>query len=458
MFLKTLKITSHSVLIREIEFHRGINLIVDETSTDDEQSTGNNIGKTTVLKLIDFCLGADKSIIYIDPENKKQEYSLVKDYLINNEVLITLTLVKNLGNVDSEEIIIERNFLTGKKLIRRINGNQIKGKDKDYELKLLELIIPEHKSEKPTFRQIISHNIRYKDEHINNTLKTLNKFTSDIEYETLYLFLLGCTFDEGAKKQVIIDRIKQERAYKIRLEKNQTKNAYEIALSMLKDEIHELNKKKSSFNLNENFENDLYELNKVKYEINKISSTISKLKIRKSLIADAKEELSENISNIDLKQLEIIYTQATQQIEGIQKTFNDLVKFHNTMVLEKIKFITQDLPKLTEDIKNHELNLKKVLKKEKELSQKVSKSDSFKDLEKIIEELNEKYNAKGEIEGIIDQINVVDKNLESYDIELKKIEDILFNDNFEEKLMEQIKKFNKYFSAISEELYGEKYL
>ena len=58
----------------------------------------------------------------------------------------------------------------------------------------MSLLIPNQKSEKPSFRQIISHNIRYKDENINNTLKTLSKYTSDSEYETLYLFLLGCNF------------------------------------------------------------------------------------------------------------------------------------------------------------------------------------------------------------------------------------------------------------------------
>ena len=89
MFLKSLIISTTTKVIREISFHKGINLIVDES---EEQITGNNVGKTTVLRLIDFCLGGDAKDIYIDPENKKTEYLLVKDYLIKNKIIITLTL------------------------------------------------------------------------------------------------------------------------------------------------------------------------------------------------------------------------------------------------------------------------------------------------------------------------------------------------------------------------------
>lgn len=455
MFIKSLKIESPRKIIREIKFRPGINFIVDETPNSQEQLTGNNVGKTTVLKLVDFCLGADKKIIYTDLENPKEKYDLVEEFLIEQEILITLILVKDFYSKDESSVIIERNFLSGKKAIRRINGEQ--EKVKDFEKRLLELIIPEHKSEKPTFRQIISHNIRYKDENINNTLKTLNKYTSDLEYETLYLFMLGCKFDEGAKKQIITEKISQEIAYKNRLEKKQTKNAYEIALSILDDEIKKLNEKKSSFNLNEDFESDLQKLNDIKYEINKISSNISRLKIRKNLIIDAEKDLNKNISNIDLKQLEIIYSQATNNISGIQKTFEDLVKYHNDMILEKIRFITQELPELEEKIDKHELRLTKKLREEKEISLKLTKGKSFEELEEIIKELNDKYRQKGEIESIISQLNEVEGNIEKYQNELDGIENILFTDDFESKLMEQVKKFNKYFSMVSEELYREKY-
>ncbi len=455
MFIKKLIITTPKEIIRDIEFKSGLNLIIDNTPTTDVKLTGNNVGKTTVLKLVDFCLGAAPSIIYTDTENKKEVYDLVKNYLVDEEVEITLILVEDLNDPNSKEIVIQRNFLSRKNTVRNINGKAIL--DKDFEDELLKLLIPHQKSEKPTFRQIISHNIRYKDESINNTLKTLDRYTSDVEYETLYLFLLGCTFNDGAKKQALLTKMKQEETFKERLEKKQTKTAYEIALSMIEDEISALNEKKSSFNINEDFENDLEKLNNIKYRINKTSSMISKMNIRKNLIEESKTELEQSISLIDLKQLETLYSEATVNVAGIQKTFSDLVAYHNNMLVEKAKFIAADLPSLVEKIKEEEKMMATLLTTEKELSEKIAKGDSFEELEKIIVELNEKYRTKGEYESIISQLDEVDNNIKDLNSEIKIIDDKLFSDDFEEILKIQIKKFNKHFSAISQDLYGEKY-
>lgn len=451
MFIKLLTITSGSNVIREIEFHKGLNLIVDES---EHQITGNSVGKTTVLKLVDFCLGANPKHIYVDHETKKQEYKLVKDFLIENKVLITLVLSSDLDK-GTEDIVIERNFLARREIIRRINGEDLT--EEEFDIKLSSLVFPEHLASKPTFRQIISHNIRYKDESINNTLKTLDTFTSDAEYETLYLFLFGCEFTKGNNKQEILTKIRQEDTYKTRLEKNQTKTAYETALSLINNDIEVLNNKKSSFNLNENFEKDLDKLNKIKYDINKISSVIGKLNIRKELIHEAEAELKSSKSEIDLRQLEIIYEQATSKITSIQKSFSELVLFHNTMIGEKVKFITKELPSIEKSIQENNNALKRLLEDEKVLTSEISKSDSFEELENIIADLTEKFRKKGEYENIIEQLNEVESNLKEYNKELNDIDNELFSDDFEQVVKTQLNKFNVHFASISNELYGEQY-
>jgi uncharacterized protein YydD (DUF2326 family) len=452
MFLKTLTISSESKVIREIEFHSGLNLIVDES---DAQITGNSVGKTTVLKLIDFCLGANPKNIYVDSETKRQEYKLVKDFLINQKVLITLVLTQDLDNPKAEEIVIERNFLSRKAIIRKINGEAFT--EEEFEIQLGKLIFPNHLSEKPTFRQIISHNIRHKDQSINNTLKTLDGFTTDAEYETLYLFLFGCDFTKGNSKQEILAKLKQEDTYKSRLEKNQTKTAYETTLELINNDIEELNKRKSNFNLNENFEADLDKLNHLKYEINKVSSNIGRLNIRINLIKETEQELNASVSNIDIKQLEIIYQQATSQITGIQKTFDDLVNYHNQMILEKAKFITKELPSLEKSVADKNESLKKLLSEEKKLASVISKSESFEELELLIIEMNEKFRKKGEYENVIQQLEEVESNMKDYNKQLTEIDEELFSDDFEQVVKTQLNKFNKYFAAISNNLYGEQY-
>ncbi|MBP6421351.1 MAG: DUF2326 domain-containing protein [Propionivibrio sp.] len=455
MFLKSLTISSGNKVIREIVFHEGLNLIVDDTPADDTKQSGNNVGKTTVLALIDFCLGGSGKHVYTDPENKKEEHRLVKKYLIDRNILVSLVLKADLSSDDSEEVLIERNFLPRKEIIRRIDGNDLT--ESDFERALTDILFPGHFGKKPSFRQIISHNIRYKDQSINNTLKTLDGFTRDDEYETLYLFLLGCDVDHGDRKQELLTKIRLEQSFKDRLEKEETRSAYETALALLDAEIGRLSKKKARFNLNERLEADLSALNDLKYEISVVSSAITKLEIRRKLVVEASDDLKVRAAKVDHGQLRLIYRQARQGMEGIQKTFEELCDFHDRMLREKVTYVTKELPKLEATLRERSESLKLLIEQQNVLTEKINHSDSFEALEKLMSELNEKYRKKGEYEKTIAQLQEVDGNLSIYNRELAAIDDQLFSDGFGNVVREQVGKFNAFFSEISSTLYGEQY-
>lgn len=455
MFLKSLAISSEGQSIREIQFHKGLNLIVDETPSTKGKETGNNVGKTTVLMLIDFCLGASAKHIYTDPENKKEEYKLVKDYLIGNKIVIKLTLKEDLEQDKSREVVIERNFLSRRSKVQRVAG--IERSDIEFDEALTNLLFPNHYGKKPTFRQIISHNIRYRDLSINNTLKTLDGYTRDDEYETLYLFLLGCDFEQGDTKQELRAQLRVEEAFKSRLEKEQTRSAYETALNILEGELEVLERRKSNFNLNENFAKDLDKLNQIRLQINMRSSEIAKLNIRRNLIREAEQDLLAGVSNIDLQQLQQIYQQAKAKIDNIQRSFDELYHFHNRMVVEKVRYITKDLPKLEAAILAQKNELQFFLQEEAALARVITQSESFEELEELITEINEKFRKKGEYENIISQLKHIDTNLSKLGNKLDAIDDELFSEESETKIKEQVHKFNRHFATISQALYGEKY-
>lgn len=452
MFIEYLKISTPEEVIRKIPFRKGINLIVDNSSG---HVTGNGVGKTTVLKLIDFCFGANPKSIYKDPESKKEINQPVRDFLVGNNVTITLCLTENLDNASAKRFIIERNFLSRKKIIRRINGNQLT--EDEFDPKLIETFFPEHTASKPTFRQIISHNIRYKDISISNTLNTLDKYTTDAEYETLYLFLLGCDFTQGNHKQEVLLKIRQEDVFKKRLEKIQTKSAYETALSLIEDRIEKLNKQRDGLNINTHFESDINKLHKLKYHINILVSELNKLNMRKDLIQETKNELTSSMSNIDLKQLQLIYNQAKDNMGSIHKTFEHLVSYHNQMLDMKVSYITKELPSLLKKIDDKKTRISKLLLEETEVSDAISKSDTFEKLESIILELNEEFRKKGEYESIIQQLEEVDNNLDAYNSELQLIDNELFSTDFESIVKHQVSKFSKHFASVSDLLYGEQF-
>ena len=345
MFLRYLQIENVHGLIRRIDFHQGLNLIVDEVSTDNEE-TGNNVGKTTVLRLIDFCFGMEGNKIYTATEGPKVVNKEVKEFLMETEVLITLCLADGFTD-NAKNIIVRRNFLSGKRSVLEINGQKIEKKDFEGEL---EKTIWGIETSKPSFRQIISHNFRYDDNRLTNTLRTLNRYTSDIEYETLHLYMFGCNFDDGDRRQELSKKLTTDYKYKRRLEKTASKSALRSKLALVEGEIAELNTKKEELHLNPDFEKDLEQLNKVKASLSELAVKQTALQLRYNLIEEAVEDLKAQKSNIDTKQLELIYRQASAMITQLQHTFEDLLAFHNEMLVRKADFLSAELPQLKQSI------------------------------------------------------------------------------------------------------------
>ena len=91
MFLKSLTIfLGDGTIIRNIQFHAGLNLIVDETPIVSGKETGNNVGKTTVLKLIDFCLGAKARGYTLTTKTNGTSTNLSKIFLLTIKCVFCL--------------------------------------------------------------------------------------------------------------------------------------------------------------------------------------------------------------------------------------------------------------------------------------------------------------------------------------------------------------------------------
>lgn len=453
MFLKELKIENKLGVIREIFFHKGLNLIVDETIESSKQTTGNNVGKTTVLRLVDFCLGSSGKNIYQDSEFKEQENNTVKDFLIDTEVLITLIVVDDIDFI-TESIIIKKNFLKYTKKIQEINGKPIIN-DKEFDLKFKELIFDTN-VEKPTFKQIVSKNIRDEKNKLTNIVKVLNPYTKSEEYEALFLFWLGINTDTHNQKELLGKEKTREESFQKRLKKEGELSLIEQQLELVNSKIEELQKQKANFNFNEKFESQIVELNEIKLSLSKLSTELSRLNMRRELILESKADLETEKTNIDISQIESLYNKASKLIPNLQVTFQDTVKFHNDLIDEKIKYIDKELPGLTEKLQSISKEITALRRQEKILSVFISVSEYSDDYDTILINLNSLFETKGNLEERKRYWISSNEKLERISEELDTINsEINSKDNLIQK---RITLFNKYFTKISSELYGEEYL
>lgn len=453
MFLKSLSIINNTTntVIREINFHKGVNLILDETSSANKTESGNNVGKTTVFRLVDFCLCGDGKNIYTDTEFGNTNVE-IKQFLTTNDIIIKLVLVSELDNA-SREIIIERNFLSKKQSVRRINGENYTSKIFEQTLKHL---LFGNCAEKPTFRQLISKNIRYEKNRLVNTIKVLHQNTYVEVYESLFLFWLGIDFSESGRKQQLYNLKKTEENFQTKMHKSTDMAKISQALSVIESSIKELENKKNDFQLNDNYNKDIEELNNLKFKESQISAIISRLEFRRDLINENVNALNSKQANIDTEAIKVVYEEAKAIIPNLQKSFEDTLHFHNQMIDNKIKFLTNNLDELLSEINNYKIQLNVLLEKDKDLSNKLKSLGVLEGLEEIIRQLNIEYERKGNYEEQKRLLEDSERRLVQFEEELNEINKGISNQK--EFITNRVKHFNTFFTKISKELYDEDFI
>lgn len=454
MFLKSLTIESENHTIREINFHKGINFIVDETKSvggGDKQS-GNNIGKTTVLRLINFCLGGSDKSIYQSKEFKNNNNEEVKAFLVDTNVVVTLRLRDDLDSPYSRQIEIRRNFLSNRKRIVEINGEPVKVKDIDRELKKL---IFGYEDDKPTFKQLKAKNIRDDAERLDNTVKVLGSFGKLEEYEALYLFWLGVNYPDAEKKRSLLESKKVEDKLFRRLESVDSESKIQQFLTIVNRDIEQVEQQKKNFNINENYEDDLASLNKVKAHLNYLYAEQSRLTLRKELIEESRIELESDIAKRDLSQIKELYSQASVLFPDLHKRYEDIVTFHNNMISEKVHYVTAELPNLQEQLAKLISDIQTNLSQEASIVESLQKANALNELEIIITELNSLYERKGRLEEKSDLIFKTKETLAQIDKDLADVDAAIFN--LDDVIQERVTSFNVFFSDISQRLYGEQF-
>jgi len=228
------------------------------------------------------------------------------------------------------------------------------------------------------------------------------------------------------------------------------------AISIIEADINELNLAKADFNINRDYEADFHSLNNVKADINGLSTELGRLEIRRKIIFEAREELQRQEFVADVAELREIYSNAKALMPEIQVRFEELVQFHNSMLNEKISFVTKELPNLENKLTLLNSELKARLSEEDFLTQKLGKAGAIEELELIINKLNEKYQQKGKFKEQLRLWNTSSEKLERIEKELEEINAGI--SSFGQDLEASIALFNKYFSRISRKLYGEQFI
>ncbi|EEW1629491.1 DUF2326 domain-containing protein [Escherichia coli] len=456
MFLKRLIVSSFRLgVIRDIEFHIGVNLIIDRNTSSKEQ-TGNGVGKTTVLRALDFCFGAEQLNFYTDPEFKKENL-VIKNYLIENEVEFCLILTKDLNNNAAPVIKIKRKITseTNKtKVIASINEESYT-KAKDFNEALKRTIYLDS-AIKPTIREIMGRVIRNSQDKMSNALKTI-KMGSNTQYETLNLFMFGF-----GNSQILDEKQSVTKAYKLAksdyevITRHRSKNALEQAIAIINRDIIAQEELISNFQVADSYNDMLAELNELKIKISEVSITLSSLEFKKKLNDKAILDLEKSHENINPLDLQKLYLEATERLGNLNKEFSELLSFHNKMLVKKAEFIRKQMQPVLQEICRYKGELKSLLDMESELLKNLSSHGTLSDLQIMQKKLNSLFEEKGGLEEGLLQIQKVENELNILKTRFNNVLDRLKSklDDFNKRLA----LFNSYFSLYTKILYQDEYI
>lgn len=451
MFIKRLIIKETKPtqeIIREIPFTKGMNFIVDAGK---DQEKGNSVGKTTVLKLIDICLGAkDRKYIYYDDETKQTNEKL-KNYIIGNKVNVELMVVESFDDENPDKYIFSVDlYPRGNRYINGIEMNQ-----NEY-WQQLNVILFSNLANYPTFRQLINMFVRIDQRADNHKfLKFLHR-TNDATYENIYSYLFE--LQDQLVSNHILD-LRKEIAEKNKEIKNfmsinnfKSIDSVNQKVILLESTIDELNNQMNVLVNSRKFKENEEKISEIKIEYADYNDRIDELLFKKKritdILADSKQEIG---NNIDTDVLRNLYNETMKVMGDLHKEFEDLVKFNDELMHNKIRYFNSQLEKVDGKILDLEKDKNRLFEKHKTVIMLIeeNKIDEYTSLQGKLAEYNEEL---GSNKNIRSTYNHLEKRVAELVEELEKTED-------EADIKEDsLSIFNKYFSQFSEKTNGEPFM
>lgn len=457
MYIKSLIITNkNGEIIRNIDFKIGLNIILGKSV---DGKTTNSLGKTTVIRCINFCLGGKFDEFYKDSENKSVENKVIKDFLIINQIEFKLLLVRDFNKNSINDLTIIRKVEFDPKSNKPIFFNMVNKiefqNDKSFTAYLKEKIFL-NDEDKPSFRELIPKFIRRNDHEINRILYYLGDRTSDNIYSTIYFLLLGFNNASAISARQLLAKQLDKTVKSLQSLKSLVTDGLKQRIDILQAEIDQKTIERDAFQIAENYKADEDELLKIKIELSNFDKKLYELNFSKIQLNERLQSINSNKFQDDTKNIEYIYQEAKLLNTDLQNKFEATVEFHNNMLTKERDYLLKRLEKLDKQIdvltptreklaENYNLTLSKIgasgaLAEYQKLNEFIEKKSSELAHEKALDiEMERLRNTKTDLEA---KLSNIQKDLEKDIQEFQK---------------SNINIFNSYFSNSSEMLYNEKW-
>ncbi len=435
------KISSSISTFKEIEFHIGMNILVTQKIEQSQQTnTRNGSGKSSLIEIIHFVFGSNISSNSIFKNDALMNQTFKIDFSINN-----INYVAERNTLPRSPIKLITQY-PNKKIIEEEPASKMNKKFLD--------IFFGTNNEDASFRGSFGYFVR---QDINGSFldaTEIHKKQNKISKQAALTFLLGLDIKIPTEWKHLINKESELKVLKRAL-KNKTVNMFKseaqikTSLTILEDKIRHLEYQLQNFQILPEYR----ELEESANELTKlINNATNNSQILHLQIADIEKSLESEQAESNLS-IENLYGEINLVLpDNVIKRFEDVKKFHNSVVrnrknylMTEIKEIKDDIKVLQEKIDLWDIERSKIMK----TLQNKGALDQYSSIQEKLNTLKSEQQTLMQQFETITSIDLINDEITAKENELQKMlsQDFIDND-------ETIKKAILSFSHAAQYLYG----
>ncbi len=442
---------------KEIHFSPGFNVVLAErTEASSDKDSRNGLGKSTLIEIIHFCLGADATPNKGLRVPELEDWTFFLDLTLNNRDLTVARNTKNFGHVK-----LEGDFSTWP--VQPEFNEKEKAfvlKIKDWNLCLGYLFFglePEIVKQQysPTFRSLFSYFARRGTEGFANPFAHHSQQKPwDIQVNNAWL--LGLNWEYAAQFQILKDKEK--------LLKDLGRAAKQGILTGYLGSIGELEAERTT--LSEQIEKNASQLKSFKVhpqytdiqnEANILTAQthaiVNEQTMNKRLLEQYQNSITEE-KDVPVSDVELVYTKAGVVFSDVvKKRLEDVVDFHQQIVGNRKSYLQDEIKRLQREIEQQSATIKNLGDKRAGLLQILQTHGALDEYTKLNRRQTDLQQQLSEIENRIKNLKQFETGISNLKIEREELRQKARRDFEERQLITD--NARRLFNANSEYLYAE---
>lgn len=430
------RLYSDTNLIKTVPFHPGINIIMGKYSDDKEARGINGIGKSSLVRLLDFILLSNKA---------EQKFNQKKyDFLREEEHSLTLEL-----EISNKKYFLKRFFADLKKVYFGNRPDRFEEYEKNEIPRILESLFFPTTDEKVFFEgkrygtlmeffvkddlqnqqridplNFVSYNANARDKALYNfyllnlhtkTLLNYNDVSKDYEEKNKTIKGLSNKIKADTGKEV-----KEFRTERLKIEKQ---------ISVIEKSLKDYNFLESHKNLEEKLTSVINEINDKSTLYHNTNRKLEKLKSSYS-----------DVSSIDLDKIQKLYNETLSTFGNfVKKSLDEVIDFKKQLLANRNKYLLEEEKKLSNIINTTLKDLESLEQKRSNLFSLLKEKGALDKIETTYEELISEKTLLERNTAIISEIDEIEKILTDSDIVIAELK---------RDIVSEINQMDKYLNGL----------